>query len=696
MKKNKKNKSKLSSIYNKYKENPRELIKNIYLYSKKKIENNKLFVAYLVINVFNTILLRSLTLGTGTILDFDPVLMDLSLIIFFGSINFLFNEKGRFKYLFALTIIFSIICVINSSYYTFYTSFSSIAELTRVKFITQVGDAVIENVFQPKDLLYLLAPILLIFLYKSYSKQPNYARINRKNGKKFKKTLIVSAIAFALFLSTVKPLDVGRLVKQWNREYIVKKFGIYSYHINDLVKSVKPKFASLFGYDQAVKGFKEFYLDYNHKTKNKYTNMFKGKNIIAIHAESIQNFVIGLEFNGKEVTPNLNKLTKEGYYFNNFYSQVSIGTSSDTEFTLNTSLMPANIGTAFTDYYDKEYVSIPKLLKEQDYYSFAMHGNNGEYWNRRKMHANLGYDSLFAKDTYLIDETIGLGISDESFFKQSIEKLKKINEEKKNFYGTIITLTNHTPFSEAEKYGEFPVDIKEMVKDEFGNYVEKTYPYMEGTKLGNYFKSVHYSDYALGVFLDGLEKEGLLENTVIILYGDHDARLPKKDYDRLYNYDKETDGIKDIDDETYYDFNSHEYELNRKVPFIIWSKKTKENPAVFNYPMGMSDVMPTLGNMFGFYNPYALGKDIFNTKEKNLVVFPNGDWINKDAYYNHNKQETYLLGKIILNQEKIDSNNVLADQMMTVSNNIMVYDLIKNTREKQIDESAIIGEKNEK
>ena len=112
-------------------------------------------------------------------------------------------------------------------------------------------------------------------------------------------------------------------------------------------------------------------------------------------------------------------------YFNNFYTQVSVGTSSDTEFTFNTSLMPANIGTAFSDYADKEYVTIPKLLKEKGYYSFAMHANNGEYWNRRVMHKNLGYDELIAKDQYEIDEVIGLGLSDASFFRQSVQKLKK-------------------------------------------------------------------------------------------------------------------------------------------------------------------------------------------------------------------------------------------------------------------------------
>ena len=102
-------------------------------------------------------------------------------------------------------------------------------------------------------------------------------------------------------------------------------------------------------------------------------------------------------------------------------------------------------------------------------------------------------------------------------------------------------LTNHTPFSDTDKYGEFAVDLKEVVTLENGEKQTVSYPYMEGTKLGNYFKSAHYADEALGEFLVALEENGLMENTVIMLYGDHDARLPKSDYARLYNFDNTTD-----------------------------------------------------------------------------------------------------------------------------------------------------------
>lgn len=684
--------SKVKSYYRKLKENPRETFRYMWDATKKYCFNNKMFILFVFINVLNSFLLRVLTVNTaGDLLDFHPFLADFSFIVIVGSFSYFMSKKAKYIYLLVWTIILSVICMINSSYYTFYTSFSSVSLLSTARFITAVGDAVVENVLQPKDLIYMIMPIVFIFFNVHYKKSGYYTRSSFlvKSKKKATTTLAVGLISLAIFATTLTGTDIGRLTKQWNREYIVMRFGIYVYHVNDLIKSVEPKLAALFGYDNAMKEFKEFYSTKVKSAPNEYTNIFEGKNIIGIHAESMQNFVIGMKFNGVEVTPNLNKLAASGMYFDNFYTQVSVGTSSDTEFTLSTSLMPANIGTAFTDYADKTFVSMPQLLKEKGYYTFAMHGNNADYWNRRVMHKNLGYDKLIAKADFDIDEVIGLGLSDVSFFKQAVQKLVKINEEHSKFYGTFIMLTNHTPFSETDKYGDFDVSIKEqVVNPETGMTEEVVYPYMEGTKLGNYLKSVHYADYALGVFLEELEKNGLLENTVIVLYGDHDARLPESDYVRLYNYDKTTDGVLSEDDPNYVDFNEYSYELNRKVPLIIWSKDGKSQK--ISNVMGMYDLSVTLGNMFGFYNKYALGHDIFDIKDKNIVVFPNGNWLTNDVYYNSQKGESYILNNSVISNEEIEKNTKYTDKILSVSNHILVFDLIKNSNKTTVNETDII------
>jgi len=240
-------------------------------------------------------------------------------------------------------------------------------------------------------------------------------------------------------------------------------------------------------------------------------------------------------------------------------------------------------------------------------------------------------------------------------------------------------LTNHTTFSDTDKYGKFDVNIKETITKDDGTTEEVVYPYMEGTKLGNYFKSAHYADGALGEFINDLDNKGLLDNTVLVIYGDHDARLPKSDYNRLYNYDKTTDSILDDDDPNYKEYDSYQYELGRKVPFIIWTKDMKEqnkNKEITNV-MGMYDVMPTLGNMFGFYNKYALGNDIFNIKENNIVVFPNGNWVTNKVYYNSQKEEYLSLTGEAISEEEISKNSEYAEKLLNVSNNIIVFDLLK-------------------
>ncbi len=666
---------------------------------REYFKHNILFITFILTCLANSTILRFFTMHTlENYLAFKPILADITVLIIVGSFGYLLKPKNRFKYYFILDIFFTAICMINSIYYTFYTSFASISMLSLTQYIGEVGDAVTENVLELKDLIYVLGPIIMLLVHKRLKKRHYYKRIETKKERKKKTlyTLVLGCVLAVIFTVTLTSLEVGRFAKQWNREYIVMRFGIYIYQFNDVIVSLQPKINSMFGYDKAMKEFKEYYKDKQTESDNEYSNIFEGKNVIVIHGESIQNNVINMKFNDKEVTPTLNRISSEGMYFSNFYSQVSVGTSSDSEFTYNTSLMPAQSGTVFVSYFNRKYYATPQFLKDKGYYTFSMHGNNADFWNRRTMHKNLGYDKFYSKETYKVtkDNSIGLGISDKEFFKQSIEKLKKIKAKGKPFYGTLITLTNHTPFSEVDKYGEFDVDIKNggLTDERTGEPIAS--PYMEGTKLGNYFKSVHYADEALGEFIKALEDNGLMENTIFVLYGDHDARLPRKDYNRFFNYDPATDTIKKEGDEGYVKFDDYQYELNRKVPFIIWSpdmKDTKLNQKIENV-MGMYDVMPTLGNMLGFKNKYALGHDIFNIKENNIVVFPNGNWVTNTMYYNSQKEEYLSLKDEAISEDYIEKNNKYAEKLLNVSDDIVVFDLLKKQEEQEKETFSSEGE----
>ncbi len=678
--------------FNKLKKN---IIKKVNKIKKEHLireyfKNNMLFMVFVISTVLSSTILRFFCMHSlENYLSWKAILADTVIATTIGAFGYLLKPKNRFAYYLSFNIFLSAVCMINSVYYTFYTSFASISMLSLTQYIGDVGDAVVENVLQLKDLVYILSPLAIIIVHLQLKKKNYYKKIELKSERKKRtfKTLGVAGAMLIVFLVTLSSLDISRFFKQWNKEYIVMRFGIYIYQVNDVITSVQPKINSMFGYDKANKEFREYFSNSDEIKTNEYSKIFEGKNVLVIHAESVMTNALYQSFNGEEATPTLNKIANEGMYFSNFYSQVSVGTSSDSELTYNTSLMPTKSGTAFVSYSDRKYISTPNLLKEKGYYTFSMHANNADFWNRRAMHKTLGYERFYSKTDYKVtkEKSIGLGLSDKEFFNQSINKLKKIDKEHDKWYGLMIMLTNHTPFSETDKYGEFPVDMKETVTNEDGSTEEIIYPYMEGTKLGNYFKSIHYADSALGELIANLEEEGLLDNTVLIIYGDHDARLSRKDYNRLYNYDKETDSILDENDPDYKEYDTYQYEIGRRVPFIIWTndmKDTKLNQEITDV-MGMYDVMPTIGNMFGFYNKYALGNDIFNIKDKNIVVFPNGNWVTNRLYYNSQKAAYLPLSEDPISEEEISKNTEYANKLLDVSNDIIVFDLLNEDKNKE-------------
>lgn len=648
---------------------------------KEKLKKNNLFFVTVLSIIVNDLLIRAFTVGL--FFSIGPFLGTTIVALFLSSFSFLIKENKRIIYYSVLIALSLIITVSNSIYYTFYSSFISISLVSALFQLSDVKDALSESVFQIKDLIYFWS--LLFFVYTIRKNKTNKVKYSKNiDKKKFFITFTISMFLMIIFVTNLNGVEKS-LIQQWSREYIVNKFGIYIYQGNDIIRSIEPQINNMFGCDIAIKNVNDFYKEKNSELKkNKYTNIFENKNLIMIHAESLQTFLMDLKFNDLEVTPNLNRLAKEGMFFSNFYPQVGAGTSSDTELTLNTSLLPVKSGTAFVSYWDREYLGIPKILNQKGYYSYSMHGNVETFWNRMVMHEKLGYNKFYSKKSYNIDESIGLGLSDKSFFRQSIPIMKDIQEKNKNFYSTLIMLTNHTPFLELDKYGEFDLSMKVEKENEFGTLETVTVPYMENTRLGNYMKSSRYADSAIGEFIENLDKEGLLDNSVVVIYGDHDARISRKEYERLYNYDPYKDSIKSKEDPDYKEIDYYFYELNRKVPLIIWSKEKKLKIEV-KKAMGMYDVLPTLGNMFNFSSKYNLGSDIFSVDD-NMVVFANGNWLTDKVYYNSQKEEYLPLLNEVISADYIETNTLKASKILSVSNDFITCNYIKS-------ESNLMGEK---
>lgn len=657
-------------------------------YFKNYIHNNHLVLFFIFSNVLVATLVRLFSMRSVFVLS--PYLADFTIVSLVAAFSYLVKNRYRHRYYMISSIFLTVISFINIVYYGYYNSFTSIQMIQVMNMLGDVADSLTFNVFQPYQFIVLLQPISL-YLYIKHLKSNVNQEIKKDYHKLdlmyFQQTLIMAGIALLLFLSLLQARDYSRLVKQWNREYIVMKFGIYSYQINDLIKSIEPKISSMFGYDKALKTYRDFYANKPNTNVNpKYTNIFAGKNLLMIHAESIQNNLINLSFNNQAVTPNLNKMAKEGLYFNNFYAQTSVGTSSDAEFIINTSLLPVSNGTVFISYSDSKFVSMPQLFADKGYSTFSMHANNGTFWNRKVMHKNLGYQRFYDKDSYKIDDSLGLGLSDESFFKQSVEKITKI---KQPFYGTLIMLSNHTPFNETAERSKLDLTMKyiDPITKE-----EKIAPYMSETRLGKYFMASNYADYTIGILLENLDAAGLLDNTVVVIYGDHDAKLPKKDYRLMYNYDPVLDKELDNDDPRYKEYADYQYELNRNTAFIIWTKEQKVQKKI-KTATGMIDVLPILGNMFGFNNEYQLGNDTTNMND-NLVALPNGNWISNNGYFQKAIGDTLLKGFIPFNNsyvtsEYLQKNTDLTESMIDASNALIVYDLVRKN-------PLIQGAKNEK
>ena len=661
-----------------------DILQNIRLKSYSYILTNRLFLTYVILAFVGCLCLRGFTIGNA--FTFKSMITELGLILLIGSFGYLYKPNKQYRYYFICLCIFTLIFTANQIYYTFYANFASLGELTTLKQAETVTGSIFEKL-KIVDFIYILIPLIFRQIHQNLrnSSYYNYLIKIEKGSKMFIVTLFASLALIGLRLAVATSSDFSRLAKLWNRECVVERFGILLYQSNDIVQTLTPKISSLFGYEDALKLFNDYYAEKEEKEPNKYTNIFEGKNVVFVHMESIQTFLMDLEFNGVEVTPTINKLAKEGMFFSNFYPQVSTGTSSDTEFTLLSSLMPAASGTIFVSYYDRNYITIPKLLKEKGYHTFSMHGNNKAMWNRAKIHPLLGYDEMYFEEsfTYNEDDIINLGINDKLFFEQAIPILE--NEEKTyvNYMGTIITLSNHSPFSFLDKYGELDYsDTFKVINEATGELEEVTTNYLEGSAVGNYIHSAHYADLALGDFINYINNSEYFNDTIFVFYGDHDAKLSRNNLEYLYNYNKENGELLEDDDPNYVSYDVFDHELNKNTPLIVWSKNEKLRKKInvqIDDVMGMYDVMPTIGNMLGIDNIYALGHDMFDKNSEDIVVFPNGNFLTNEIYYRNSTGEYKILKEnAVLAEDYIAEHLEYVDRRLEVSNAIVVYNLLSD------------------
>ncbi|HHV59350.1 MAG TPA: LTA synthase family protein [Clostridiaceae bacterium] len=431
--------------------------------------------------------------------------------------------------------------------------------------------------------------------------------------------------------------------------YIISQEGLLYFHYYDMVRFVDENFLkdTELSVEEREK-LTKFY-EGRQKESDRFFGEGKGRNVIVVQMEAIQNFLINLEVGDKEVTPNLNRLVNDFVYFNNLFFQVAGGNTSDAEFLSNNSLYPVDNGSVYYRFPNNKFISLPSLLKKEGYYTSVYHAFEREYWNRDEFYKTILFDSYLSKDDFDNTEELGWGLSDKEFLRQTAEFL---SQSEQPFYSFIITLSSHHPFSYFQEFDE--IDAGEL----------------EGTLIGNYLEAAHYVDKAIGAFIQDLKSKGLYDNSIIVLYGDHGA-IQRDELELI-------SGLLQIEP------NEPEWRKLQEVPlFIRWPGM--QDAGVNSTVGGQIDILPTICNILGIKTPFAMGKDLFNTKRE-YAVFRNHDVVTKQFIYINAKETIYdWNGNELDLEEYIDEINLLLNEL-EVSDIILENDAFKNINNNSINE----------
>jgi len=422
------------------------------------------------------------------------------------SASFLFKNRRQLWYLFFANLVISVILIVDLLYMRSFNTVPSISLLTETSNVDNLGDSII-SLYRVVDFVFILDILVtlpIIIKRKIYNQMP-------------RKIILFSSIFTISILLIILSMPIRNFVeKRIGIKYIYPVVDAFDanrtcdnlspigYHIVDAYSFWKnAKTLALSEKDKNE--IQEWFESKKEKLPdNKYKSVFKGKNLIAIQVESFENFVINQKINGQEITPNINKLLKNSIYFSNICEQVNGGMSSDADLITNTSVYPVRVGSTFFKYPLTEYSnSLPRLLRKKGYDTVAYHPDKGSFWNWKIALKSIGFEKCIDSSNYDLSATIGLGISDASYLKQ-IEPM--IAKQRQPFFSFFVTLTSHMPFHLPDKSREL-----------------KLSPELDASYLGGYFQSIHYTDKCLGDFIENLKKDNLLDNTVLVIYGDHEG-----------------------------------------------------------------------------------------------------------------------------------------------------------------------------
>ena len=527
-------------------------------------------------------------------------------------------KRSRFFYpvLMGIDIANTLLLYLNVIYYREFTDFMTIATMTGYSKVNQGLSGSSLALTNLHDVFYWLdiVVILLLMLFRKIKFDPR--AFSHRLAFAFTSVSLVVCGLNLMVAEMDRPQLLGRT---FDRVYIVKYLGLDAFTGYDLVKSEHVSQMRKSATKSQLKTVEKFTKEHYAAPNKKLFGIAKGRNVIVIHLESFQQFLIDKKINGQEVTPFLNSLYhgQDTYAFSNFFNQVGQGKTSDAENMLETSTYGLSQGSLFATLgNDNTFQAAPAILKQRAGYTSAVfHGNVASFWNRNNVYKNLGYQYFFDASYFDTsgDKATGYGLKDKLLFADSIKYLQHLQQP---FYVKYLTVTNH-----------FPFDLDDEDKD--SNFTTTN---TGSSTVDNYFVTAHYLDQSLQEFFSYLDKTGLAKKSIIMIYGDH--------YGISNSENKNLASVlgKNADDWT--DFDNVQMQ---RVPLMFVISGSGGHGGIYSTYGGEIDVLPTLLHLLGISTKRYIqfGTDLFSSQHDQVVALRNQDFVTP--------KYTSISGKIYLN-----------------------------------------------
>jgi lipoteichoic acid synthase len=475
--------------------------------------------------------------------------------------------------------------------------------------VLEVGDSILD-LLQPLNVLFF-ADIILWFLFRLFKAAP------KLSDMRFRRSGLLAVLSLSLGVIIFYSIIYKDILNELKK---AERMGLVGYEVHALITGVQEETTTASAHPvtpemvRSVKNLPE-------PSTLQYFGAAKGRNVIVIQLESFQNFLIGKEVDGKPLTPTLNTLLTDSFYFPNVFQQISQGNTSDAEFITNTSFYPPANGAASQEYGKKMLPSLPRMLNSLGYKTVTLHTNEVTFWNRNELYSALGFQRYYDKEYFGEEDKIAFSASDEVLYRKTANLFEQFSTEGKPFYAHVISMSSHHPF--------IPPEDKEMLSlpEEWN-----------GTDIGNYLIMTNYADRALGMFIDRLKEDGLWENSMLVIYGDHFGVSPHN--------------LKPEEKEMLEGLLGNEYDMRtvHNIPFIITVPGVTDGGIQLNQIGGQVDFMPTIANLLGvpLTNHVYFGQDLLNYPDNILgsrYYLPTGSFINDEIMYMSG--ETYGDGTVI-------------------------------------------------